>query len=61
MEIGPSRYLYWVDGIMDIEQYADLNDWCLEQYGVFGPWFFSDNKVCFYEESDRLVFILRWS
>jgi hypothetical protein len=63
MDIGPKRYLYWVEvgKIKTIDRYTEISDWCEMRYGLSGGWFFSDNKVCFYNESDRLIFLLRWA
>ena len=62
MEIGPKRYLYWVEIHNNRDYYSDeINDWCLNQYGVLGSWFFNYNKICFYDERDRFIFLLRWS
>ena len=62
MEIGPKRYLYWARIYGEnLEYYSELSEWCLRKYGVGGPWFFSNDKVCFYNERDRLIFLLRWA
>ena len=41
----------------------EILDWCFTTYGdgEDGRWFYKYPNICFTSESDRLLFVLKWS
>lgn len=62
---------YWVSPVPAVRPdncllYDEIWDWCHKTFGPPGTWtsrtwMASDKKYYFVKESDRLLFILRWS
>jgi len=54
--------LYWVEFDLRFmsESHDSISEWCMQQYGVMGPWFIAINRVYFYNRDDRTAFIMSW-
>ena len=52
-----------------INKWCEIHKWCVELFGTEdsiwdnynGRWYMNDRRIWFRDESDLLVFILRWS
>ena len=52
---------YWVEVDWSSKKYYyDIIDWCIEHLGVQGWYLGGNNKIYFYTQEDRLLFLLKW-
>jgi len=61
---------WWDRGYSTSNPWRDMVKWCIDTFGptpidgVFTPskqWYVNDSKFWFLNESDRTMFVLRWS
>lgn len=44
-----------------INTFEEMRNWTTETFGeIGGSWLYIDNKFCFTNEADRMLFVLRW-